>query len=87
VKLEIQIEISIENLRILEIWYKKGVIIVSSTKQSGYKLAVKTNPVQFTLHYLNYTIQCWKRVEIANNIFIDKTVELHSFEQNERIKS
>ena len=69
-------EISIENLRIIirDLRYK-GVIIVSSSNKSGYKLAVNKSDVSiYFTHYLNYVIPMLKKVEIANNIFMNKTV-------------
>lgn len=76
IKLNTGKETSIESLRLIirDLRYK-GVIIVSSSNKSGYKLAVnKTDVSIYFTHYLNYVIPMLKKVEIANNIFMNKTV-------------
>lgn len=69
-------EISIENLRIIIKNLRfKGVIIVSSSIKSGYKLAVNKSDVHiYFSHYLNYILPMLKKVEIANSVFMNKTV-------------
>ncbi|MCF1420315.1 DUF3800 domain-containing protein [Mangrovimonas futianensis] len=68
--------LSIENLRIIvkELRFK-GVIIVSSSSKSGYKLAVNKSDVHiYFTHYLNYILPMLKKIEIANAVFVNKTV-------------
>lgn len=53
----------------------KGIIIVSSSSKSGYKLAVNKSDVHiYFKHYLNYINPMLKKVDIANNVFMNKTV-------------
>lgn len=69
-------ELSIENLRIIikELRFK-GIIIVSSSSTSGYKLAVNKSDVHtYFTHYLNYILPMLKKIEIANGVFANKTV-------------
>lgn len=68
--------LSIESLRtIIKELRFKGMIIVSSSSKSGYKLAVnKADVYTYFKHYLNYIIPMLKKVEIANSIFMNKTV-------------
>lgn len=68
--------ITVENLRIIirDLRYK-GAIIVSSSSKSGYKLPVSKNDVYiYFRHYLKYVIPMLKKVEIANSVFMNKTV-------------
>ena len=69
-------ELSVENLRaIIKKQRFKGVIIVSSSGKSGYKLAVNKSDVHiYFSHYLNYILPMLKKVEIANSVFMNKTV-------------
>lgn len=69
-------EVSIENLRnIIKNLRFKGIIIVSSSSKSGYKLAVNKSDVHIYFgHYLNYILPMLKKVEIANSVFMNKTV-------------
>lgn len=69
-------DVSVENLRIIirDLRYK-GVIIISSSNKSGYKLAVNKSDVYIYFgHYLKHVIPMLKKVEIANSIFMNKTV-------------
>lgn len=53
----------------------KGIIVVSSSSKSGYKLAVNKSDVHlYFKHYLNYINPMLKKVDIANSIFMNKTV-------------
>lgn len=69
-------EVSVENLRtIIKNLRFKGIIIVSSSSKSGYKLAVNKPDVHIYFgHYLNYILPMLKKVEIANSVFLNKTV-------------
>jgi hypothetical protein len=69
-------EISIDNLRnIIKELRFKGVIVVSSSSTSGYKLAVNKPDVHnYFRHYLNYILPMLKKIEIANSVFLNKTV-------------
>lgn len=69
-------EVSVENLRvIIKNLRFKGVIVVSSSSKSGYKLAVNKSDVHIYFgHYLNYILPMLKKVEIANSVFMNKTV-------------
>jgi hypothetical protein len=69
-------EVSVENLRIIIKNLRfKGIIVVSSSSKSGYKLAVNKSDVHiYFSHYLNYILPMLKKVEIANSIFMNKTV-------------
>ncbi len=69
-------EVSVENLRtIIKNLRFKGIIIVSSSSKSGYKLAVNKPDVHIYFgHYLNYIFPMLKKVEIANSVFLNKTV-------------
>lgn len=76
VKQNIGKEVSVENLYIIirDLRYK-GAIIVSSANKSGYKLAVNKSDVYIYFgHYLKHVIPMLKKVEIANSIFMNKTV-------------
>ena len=69
-------DISIENLRIIikELRFK-GIIVVSSSSRSGYKLAVNKSDVHtYFKHYLNYILPMLQKIEIANSVFLNKTV-------------
>ncbi|NRB58322.1 MAG: DUF3800 domain-containing protein [Winogradskyella sp.] len=69
-------ELSIENLRIIvkELRFK-GIIIVSSSSKSGYKLAVSKSDVHtYFTHYMKYILPMLKKIEIANSVFANKTV-------------
>jgi len=69
-------EVSVENLRIIirDLRYK-GIIIISSSNKSGYKLAVNKSDIYIYFgHYLKHVIPMLKKVEIANSIFVNKTV-------------
>jgi len=69
-------DITIENLRIIirDLRFK-GVIVVSSSSKSGYKLPVNKSDVHiYFSHYLKYVIPMLKKVEIANSVFMNKTV-------------
>lgn len=68
--------VSVENLRnIIKNLRFKGIIIVSSSSKSGYKLAVNKSDVHiYFSHYLNYILPMLKKVEIANSVFLNKTV-------------
>lgn len=68
--------ITIDQLRLIirDLRYK-GAIIVSSSSKSGYKLPVNKNDVYiYFSHYLKYVIPMLKKVEIANSVFMNKTV-------------
>jgi hypothetical protein len=69
-------ELSIDNLRvIIKNLRFKGVIVVSSSSKSGYKLAVNKPDVHiYFSHYLNYILPMLKKIEIANSGFLNKTV-------------
>ncbi|WP_248723094.1 DUF3800 domain-containing protein [Seonamhaeicola sp. ML3] len=69
-------ELSIENLRIIIKNLRfQGIIIVSSSSKSGYKLAVNKSDVHiYFSHYLNYILPMLKKIEIANSVFLNKTV-------------
>ncbi|WP_169338375.1 DUF3800 domain-containing protein [Psychroserpens burtonensis] len=69
-------EVSVENLRIIIKNLRfKGIIIVSSSSKSGYKFAVNKSDVHVYFgHYLNYILPMLKKVEIANSVFLNKTV-------------
>ena len=69
-------ELSIDNLRvIIKNLRFKGVIVVSSSSKSGYKLAVNKPDVHiYFSHYLNYILPMLKKIEIANSVFMNKTV-------------
>jgi hypothetical protein len=69
-------ELSIDNLRvIIKNLRFKGVIVVSSSSKSGYKLAVNKPDVHiYFSHYLNYILPMLKKIEIANSVFLNKTV-------------
>lgn len=76
VKQNVGKELSVENLKIIirDLRYK-GAIIVSSANRSGYKLAVnKTDVYVYFGHYLKHVIPMLKKVEIANSVFMNKTV-------------
>ncbi len=66
----------------------KGVIIVSSSSKSGYKLAVNKLDVHiYFKHYLNYINPMLKKVDIANNVFMNKTVgDFIPLEEMEELK-
>ena len=69
-------ELSVENLRIIIKNLRfKGIIIVSSSSKSGYKLSVnKADVYIYFSHYLNYIKPMLKKVEIANSVFLNRTV-------------
>lgn len=69
-------ELPIDNLRnIIKELRFKGVIVVSSSSKSGYKLAVNKADVNtYFKHYLNYILPMLKKIEIANSVFLNKTV-------------
>jgi hypothetical protein len=69
-------ELSVENLRIvIKNLRFNGIIIVSSSSKSGYKLAVNKSDVHiYFSHYLNYILPMLKKVEIANSVFMNRTV-------------
>jgi len=69
-------EVSIDNLRnIIKELRFKGIIVVSSSSRSGYKLAVNKSDVHtYFKHYLNYILPMLKKIEIANSVFLNKTV-------------
>lgn len=69
-------EISTEQLRlIIRDLRFEGIIIVSSNSKSGYKLAVNKNDIfQYFNHYSKYILPMLKKVQIANDILIKKTV-------------
>jgi hypothetical protein len=69
-------EISTEQLRlIIRDLRFEGIIIVSSNSKSGYKLAVNKNDIfQYFNHYSKYILPMLKKVQIANDILIQKTV-------------
>jgi hypothetical protein len=83
-------DISTENLRIVirDLRYK-GIIIISNTNKGGYKLAVnKSDVYMYFNHYLNYVIPMLQKVEIANDIFKNKTVgEFIPLEDMESLKN
>lgn len=69
-------DISTESLRlIIRNLRFKGIIIVSSHSRSGYKLAVNREDVrQYFSHYSKYILPMLKKVQIANDVFMAKTV-------------
>ena len=69
-------EISTEQLRlVIRDLRFEGIIIVSSNSKSGYKLAVNKNDIyQYFNHYSKYILPMLKKVQIANDILIKKTV-------------
>lgn len=69
-------DISTEQLRlIIRDLRFEGIIIVSSNSKSGYKLAVNKNDIyQYFNHYSKYILPMLKKVQIANDILIQKTV-------------
>lgn len=69
-------DLSIDNLRtIIKQLRFKGIIVVSSSSKSGYKLAVNKADVHiYFRHYLNYILPMLKKIEIANSVFLNKTV-------------
>ncbi len=53
----------------------EGILIVSANHKSGYKLAVsKSDIYQYFNHYSKYILPMLKKVQIANNIFNQRTV-------------
>lgn len=81
--------LSVESLRsIVKKMRFKGIIIVSSSSRSGYKLAVNKSDVHiYFKHYLNYINPMLKKVDIANNVFMNKTVgDFIPLEEMEELK-
>ncbi len=69
-------DISTETLRLLirDLRFN-GIIIVSANSKSGYKLAVnKADIYHYFNHYSKYILPMLKKVQIANDIFLQKTV-------------
>jgi hypothetical protein len=53
----------------------EGIIIVSANNKSGYKLAVNQEDIyQYFNHYSKYILPMLKKIQIANDIFINRTV-------------
>lgn len=69
-------EISTEQLRLIIRHLRfKGIIIVSANSKSGYKLAVNQEDIyQYFNHYSKYILPMLKKIQIANDIFMRKTV-------------
>lgn len=69
-------EISTDQLRlIIRDLRFKGIIIVSANSKSGYKLAVNQEDIyQYFNHYSKYILPMLKKIQIANDIFMRKTV-------------
>lgn len=69
-------EIKIEALRlIIRDLRFKGIIVVSANSKSGYKLAVNKEDIyQYFNHYSKYILPMLKKVQIANDVFLQKTV-------------
>lgn len=68
-------EISMSDLRIIirELRYR-GIIIVSHPSYGGYKLAINENDISlYFTHFLKFIVPMLDKVEIANNIFKNKT--------------
>ena len=69
-------EISIELLRLLirDLRFE-GIIIVSANNKRGYKLAVNQEDIyQYFNHYSKYILPMLKKIQIANDVFMNRTV-------------
>lgn len=69
-------EITTEQLRLIVRDLRfNGIIIVSANTKSGYKLAVNEEDIyQYFNHYSNYILPMLKKVQIANEIFMNRTI-------------